>query len=192
MKLLNSEKEWIEKAIDKDIPRLEIIVKLEKAGKTPKEVNNFLKYYDKITAEKKMPKITDKDDEIEFEMQVKTYFKNPKELNYFKRREVKKWVKNLEKQIKVFEDIIELLEKNTVELVRKHLSDSEKIDKEIQRLKEMAVDSLLDTSEIFYLENPRTGEEATKENLMELKPEEILQYIKSNKELLQEVVNGKL
>lgn len=187
MELTNEDKEWMIKAIDKGHTRLEIKKKLEEAKYTEKRINLFLNYYDEIIR----PEETITEDK-EFKENVKEYLKGNKEgLGWLEKREIKKFIKNIETYKKVLKSATDAFKKELEEFNKKDWTKG-KVDTELEYLKQEIIERLIDSKQCLIIEHPKTGAEITKENLQDLTIEELINMMEENTEELDLIVNGKI
>jgi len=190
MVLSDRDKEWIEKAVEKELTTLQVKKKLRTANYSDDKVEEFVKYFEEIQPEEK--DLPDIEDEKDFEKQVRDYFKDQDKLSYFEKREVKKWLKNLEKAITTLKFAIAGLKKEYEYILKRQDEKGILIERELQDLKLEIIDRIIDTKGIIYIEDPKSGKEATKENLKESSIDELIELMEDNVNVLTETVEGKL
>jgi predicted phosphatase len=151
----------------------------------------MIEYYNKVIPkeEEKLPNI---EEEEKFKGNVKTYFEDKQKLGWRERGQVKKWLKNLNKAIKVLDTAILGLKKEYDYIIQEQAKKGIKIEDELRDLKEEIVDRIIDTKEIIYIEDPNTKVEATKESLNKCNINQLIKLMEDNVEILNETVNGKI
>lgn len=192
--LKEEDKNWIEEAYAKGLTILEMIKKLEEAGYPKEKLEKFEEYYEIIEesqreAKEKEIKI---EDEKQFKESVRKYFEdNKKELSWSERREVKKFLKNVETYAKLLDKANKGFKKEIEEIMKKGWTLG-RIEKELTNLKKEIIQRILDSKEILDISHPYTGVEVNKDNLKDVKMEDLIKLIEENVEELNLVVNGKI
>lgn len=196
MSLTKKEEKWIEKAIESDYTELQVrkVINKSKIDETKKEeiINEFLKYKkakEEILEEEK--KERNKEEEKGFEKQVKIYLEDKEKLSWSERREVKKWLNNCEKYMKALKEGIRKF-KEEVDYMNEKGWETYKIQRELDILKNEMIERIIDSKEVLEVENPKTREEATKENLKDLNIDELILLLEDVVNSLDQVVNGKI
>ena len=130
-------------------------------------------------------------DEEKFKEQVKDYFKG-KEMTFWDKREVKKWLKNVEKYMKILEETIKKVKEEYEYIIKKQEEKGFKVEKELNYMKKEIIDRIMDTKEILIIEDPNTKMEATKESLMKCDVNQLINLLEENVKILKETVEGKI
>jgi hypothetical protein len=188
--LKDEQKEWVESAIAKGFTRLQAKKKLKDTGFNEKEIDDFLDYYDSI--KKVVEEVVDPVEEEEFKKDVKQYFEDKSGLSFWKKREVKSWLKKMNKLNKVLKDTIRGLKLELKTIKSKTIKEIDNVDKEIVDLKKETIDRMLELRSILIIEDPNTGEEITKESLQSCEMEQLIEMLEENRKVLELTVNGKI
>lgn len=193
MSLTQDQKDWIQNAIEKGHTYLEVKKKLQKARYNYKVIDMMLEEYERV---KKDYVIEDKRDEIEeekFENNVKKFIEDEdtKELSWNEKRQIKSFLKGVNKYQEVMKKSIEMLKKE-IELLSENVKDEKNRKKEEEYLKIEIIDRIIDSLEILDIEHPKTGKEVKKkEDLIDLDLNELIELFEENTESVGVIVNGK-
>lgn len=184
--------DWIKKAVELELTRLQIKRKLQEAEYTDERIEAFLDQYD-IEMDKIRLKEEGRDikDEEEFKTNVKKYFEDKETLSRSEKREVKKFISQIEKYSKMVKTAIKGFTQE-IEIMEKKGINEEKIKKEMEYLKKEIIDRLIESKEILDIEHPKTGREINKENLQDLNVTELIELMEENVEALELIVEGKI
>lgn len=186
------EKAWTEKAVDTGFTRLQIEKKLMEANKKSLKIKEVLKYYDSIVKDlDEGQEERDLTDEEEFKEEIKDYF-DGKDMGFFQKRKIKKFLKSL----KAYKDMLDVaitgIKKEVEEIKNNVEFDNKRKDKEMESLKLEMIDRIIDSKQIFDIEDPLTGEEATVDNLKKNDLNTLLNLLQINVEALQQTIDGKI
>lgn len=190
-KLTEEEINWTNRSIEKGLERIEIAKILRKANYTDDKINKILEYYDAETKEEeKTEENNEKEDK--FEENVKKYLEgNEKELGWFERRAVKKYIKQIELFSRTLEIAIKKFKQEMTEFNKKDWTKG-RVETELGILKQELIKTLIDSKECLYIDHPKTGEEITKENMQDLSIDELITLLETASKELDMLVNGKI
>ena len=195
--LSRDEKEWISRAIEKDLTRLQVKKKLSDSGYNWDKIDNMIDYFDSIKdnheeIEREEQPIQTKEETEEFKNNIKTYFEgNKKDLSGKERRFIKKYMKSVNAYNETLKKASEKFRKE-LEAFEKEGWSFERMAKETEYLKREIIDRVMDLTELLEVDHPITGEEINKENLKSLNIKELINLIDEGNEVLDLMVNGKI
>lgn len=199
MNITKKEENWIKEAGKKGLSRLAVKRKLERIGGKYDEnkIEEMLNFYGKLnveTIEEKQEK-----EEEEFKGEYMEYLelkeKRSGKLGFRERLKYKdciRFEKNISKLLEIMKVTLKGVRKELVEMGKKFSKNEEKYNKETNDLKIELIDNLMLTKGVLEIDNPKTGKEATKDNLMECNINELLNLFEENVESLGRQINGKL
>lgn len=191
MTLNDTEKDWIEQAYEKEFTELQVRKKLKEARYTDKRIEEFIEYFKSISPPE-YEEERDVEDEKKFEGDVKKFIEgNDKDLSWGEKREIKKWIKkvgNYSKSIKIA--IIGI--RKEFEYITTQPKFAKRIDKELDDLKSEIIERIIDSKQVLEIEDPLTGEEATKESLSKCDIPTLIKLLEDSVDTLDALTNGKI
>lgn len=192
MSLDNKKKEWVDLAIQKGHSLLEIKKKLQQARYTNKQIDEMLDYYQERIDMYKIDESHDKQSEDEFEQNVHIFLKdnNSNLLSKKEKKEIKSFINNIKKYNKVLSKSIEKI-KEELRKFKDNVKDKKKIEKEEEWLKRDIIEQLINSTEIVYIDNPKTNEPISRDNLKKLNIDELIILLEVVLKETERIVNGK-
>lgn len=164
-KMKIEDKEWVEDAIGKGFTKLQMRKKLLEVNYPEARVEAFCDYYDEIYSSVKEENVLENEEELE--ENVKKWHEGKKdEMSRKERKEVKRFLKQMNKYLVVLKATSDAIKKEVIEIRNKFEGDMGKIDKELENVKEELVDRIIDSKNTLDIFDPKTGKIATKELLM--------------------------
>lgn len=200
IQLTSRDKDWIGRAIDLEMTRLQVKKKLQESKFSDERIEVYLNYYDVLMDKKRdielkeeeVKKPEKKEEEREFKESVKSYFgQSKKELSWSERRQIKRFIKQVEKYSKMIKIAIKGWY-DEMEFINRQEWSKGKVDKEMEYLKKEVIDRLIESKSILDIEDPVTHKEITKESLMNIDIDKLISLLEENVESLDMVVNGKI
>lgn len=196
MTLTNKEKSYIDNAYLKvkgDIKRFSEFINENIPGESDKK-KEMLVYFDNL----KENEVSKEEEEL-FKKRVIEYNGKKKEVkskgvvnNYKLDRQYKdvvKWLKEVRKFLNKYNEILDSVKRKRSEINKKYLDINEKENEEAINLKGELIESIMNSTELVYLENPRTKEEVSHDNLKECNIDELIRLMEDGIQEIHEFIN---